>query len=375
MKPAFNRLSRLSQITLAAAALTTGIAFASPVAWTGTGTDALWSTDGNWSPSGVPTGADDVTVGPTYTSGLTITVGGTAGTPTQINSLAFDTGTSGGNKFLASGYLQINTGNVTTAGNQAGWLDTTSIDIPATGSGVNNWIVGAGSTLRVRGNIAVIGGSGTPTITATGATGSLNLDKTPQSYAGNWDISTQSLTVKSFGSGAVKVSNVKWYTSAATSNTYSNDFTFGGFARMQAGATQTLTFDGVWTGTASDILFNTDGGGTSTGATIKLAGTPTSFTANTFQVIGTLQLDTAGYLTGVGAVALNRGNILTYGIVNWNAADTVPATTTFNNTQASTAAQLGMLATGTTTINGLYKLNSSATVTDGSDLTINTAVS
>jgi autotransporter-associated beta strand protein len=356
-------------------AATVPLSLAAPISWSGGGANATWSTTGNWTGGVVPGAADDVTVGPTYTSGLTITVGGTAGTPTQINSMAFDTGTAGGNKFLANGHLQINTGNITTAGNQSGWLDST-LYIPGTGSGVNNWSVSAGNTLRVRGNIAVIGGSGTPTITVTGATGALNLDNATQAYAGNWNISAQSAFVRSFGSGAVSLSNTKFYTSTATSNAYSNNLTWSGFARISTGATQTLTFSGGWTGAATGgILFNTDGGGTSTGATVRLAGTPTSFTASNFDVIGTLELDTAGYLAGVAKVALNRGSASTYGIVNWNVAENVAATTTFNNTQASADAQLGMLATGTTTINGQYKLNNSATVTDGAGLTLNAAVS
>jgi hypothetical protein len=39
-----------------------GPASAVPVAWTGAAGDNLWHTPGNWSPSGVPTSADDVTI-------------------------------------------------------------------------------------------------------------------------------------------------------------------------------------------------------------------------------------------------------------------------------------------------------------------------
>jgi|GEM_PF-6296597 len=64
-----------------------GEAFAAPVVWTGAAGDNLWHTPGNWSPTGVPTAADDVTID--VAGAPTILFNTTTGTR-SVNSLVLN---------------------------------------------------------------------------------------------------------------------------------------------------------------------------------------------------------------------------------------------------------------------------------------------
>ena len=217
----------------------------------------------------------------------------------------------------------------------------------------------------------VNGGSGAgTTITKTG-TGSLYLAGNNQSYAGNWNIAGNVYTTFSnaFGSGNVSFSNTVWYVGwTSASYTYANNITFTNNMFVGGSATgATITLTGMLTG-SGNLFFNDNGGG-ATGSTTILAGT-NNITSGVFQIDNTVQLNTSGYLAGVTSVNLTRwGTSSTGRAFNWNVAETVAASTTFNfGNLLSGQNQLGMLASGTTTINGVCNLNSSGSA--GSDLQI-----
>lgn len=348
-------------------------AHAATVTWTGTGADTLWSTGSNWSwspsGSGVPTSSDDVTIGATFTSGNTITLSGTQG----LNSLVFAPGTGSTTKQLSGGTLQIATGNITLqSGSTATGEITSAIDLGS--GGTNQWVVDGSRLQLLTTSITVNGGSGSgSTITKTG-TGTLALYGANQSYAGNWNITGDVFTgaTEAFGTGKVSLNSVKWTVSLGTGGTgsYANDlsFTSGNIFLYLAGSNSTATLTGQLSGNAT-VYFNFNGGSSASGSTVVLNGS-SAMTGGVFVVAQTVRLDKAGYLSNLSSVQVSRSNFA--GTLNWNVAETVSAATTFNNRQSSTGfSTLGMLATGTTTINGQYNLNNSSTVGDGASLRLN----
>ena len=194
------RASAVGALLVAAAPL----GYSAAVSWTGTGADLLWSTAANWSTAAVPTSADDVTVGPTFTSGVNMVVGGSAVTPTQINSLIYDGGTTTGvfPQLGQAGYLQINSGSITVpvGSTKTARITTTELYLPAAGAA---WVIN-GTSLQIASKIQTItGGSGVgTTITKTG-TGTLSLDVGGQTWAGNWAITGNVATnfTQGFGTG------------------------------------------------------------------------------------------------------------------------------------------------------------------------------
>ncbi len=351
--------------------------------WTGTGADTLWSTAANWSLSAVPLSTDVVDLGTNFTSGTNITIGGTSAAPTQLSSLNWNLA-GGQTNDLISGYLQINTGDITTTTTNSGIAEeiiSTTLYIAASGTGVNTWNVGANNTLQILNQIGVVGG-GTgagSTITKQG-TGNLSLYASSQTYAGNWDINgnVQTYQAQEFGTGAVSLTNSTWLIGNTGGSTganmgFSNNLSISGnvFLSTATGTTVTTLTGNLGSATAaSQIFFNFDGGNIGSNNTIHLAGSsPSTYATNTqFIALGTVELDTTGQLSGISTVTLSRngGN----GTLNWNVADTVATNTTFVD-RLGGIGTLGMIGSGTTTINGNVHLNNSSTTNDGANMQLN----
>ena len=159
---------------------------------------------------------------------------------------------------------------------------------------------------------------------------------------------------------------------------YANNITFSSSTFLHDWAGSDITLTGQLSGAATPIYLNFDGGNSTPTATFHLAGaSANAFTgASSLVALGTVALDTVGQLSGFTGIQVSRSNF--GGTLNWNVAETIPGTTIFINRSAiggggniNTFATLGMLTTGTTTINGQYKLNNGAG-TDGADLWLNT---
>ena len=341
--------------------------------WTGTGSDLLWSTAANWNTSRVPTSSDDVTLGTTFSSGSNITVSGT----NYINSLTYNPGT-GVAPNLVGGTIEITTGNITVGTGNTAKAGISSNLLIAGSAGPNVWTINS-STLEILGQIASFG-AGTPTITTTGS-GMLALSNASQNYTGNWNLSTD-LTTKSdqaFGSGAVTLNKAltNWVFSGSAVQTISNNITFttAGQTFLSTAATSNVTLTGQLGGISTRVLFNSS----AVASTVHINGTfANAFTGNSgFFINGTVNLDTTGRLTGLSYINPSGNNY--GGTLNWTVAETIASSTAFicrsavgGGGNVQTYAQLGMLASGTTTINGQCKLNNSSALTDGSDLWLNT---
>lgn len=353
------------------------VATASPglagsVVWTGAGTDPFWDSPANWNTGAVPAGSDDVTVGPAYPDGEKIKIAGDESVPVQIRSLVYNSGSSSPN-LGEGGYLRISSGNISVGlsgpeNKRTARVNTTMLFIPGSGNGVNTWDVQNG-TLQVASQIAVAG-TGAPTITKTG-TGSLGFDVANQTYAGNWDITGNIGTNFSggFGSGAVALRNTIWVLGydKKQSLAFGNDITLEGNLFLSTKVEGTATLSGKLSGSGNTIFVNTDGGNVTPDATIILAGSANLDGAR-FRVCGTLQFDAPGYLSDATTVTLGLRD--SQGNVRWNVAEKVADSVKFSNENSSTGfAEIGMLATGTTTINAAYNLNADSS--KGANLQVN----
>ncbi|MDP3850398.1 MAG: hypothetical protein Q8Q59_07845 [Luteolibacter sp.] len=156
MKPSFNRLSRLSQIALSAATLTS--AHAAPFIWTDTTALGIWSDAANWD-LGVPPGdgTADISIQDIGNPGFTLTTKVDADWNTTgsggIKSLVFNEGIYTLANGLATTNLSIGTGGFTNnSGNPATITFNSPVGGTITTAGSQTWALKA-QNLTFRGNL------------------------------------------------------------------------------------------------------------------------------------------------------------------------------------------------------------------------------
>ena len=340
-------------------------ASAGTVTWTGLGTggNANWSNPTNWdSNPSLPATTDGVLIGTNWTSG-NVVVGGSAGSPVVVNSLALQNN-SAADRTISGGYLQLTSGTVTRAvvsgSSRSIVFAPTTLYLPA---GTNNWFIDT-ATVWWSAAIQPIGGSGAMTIVKTGA-GTLLFYNNTQVYPGNWDYTGDlfinagnSLGQGTFtwrGGGTMTIQNGGY-------KSFTNNIVLtGGNCNFRpADIPQTNTFSGIFSGGPATLFLNAQPAG---GSMTVLSGSNSMPNAGFVVVSETVRLDAPGFLSPCSSVAMGWG--YPYACLVWNVAET---TTNFfyNRITAGGYSQLAMNTNGTTTLTGQYSMNNSTT--QGGDL-------
>ena len=342
-------------------------ASAGTVTWTGAGANANWSNPTNWdSNPSLPATTDSVLIGANWTSG-NVVVGGSAGSPVVVNSLALQNN-SAADRTISGGYLQLTSGVVSRAvvsgSSRTIVFAPTTLYLPA---GTNNSFIDT-STIYWSAAIQPIGGSGAMTIVKTGA-GQLLFYNNTQVYPGNWDYTGDlfinagnSLGQGTFtwrGGGTMTIQNGGY-------KSFTNNIVLtGGNCNFRPADTpQTNTFSGIFSGGPATLFFNAQ---PASGSMTVLSGS-NSMASSGFVLVGeTVRLDAPGFLTPCSSVAMGWGTASASLI--WNIAET--ATNFFyNRITAGGYSQLAMNTNGTTTLTGQYSMNNSTT--QGGDLRLST---
>jgi hypothetical protein len=246
-----------------------------------------WNTPGIWTPSGVPTATDNVTISPTHTVAINVnavcnnlTIGSTATAAT----LTIGNSTTARN-LNVSGTITINTGSTLQTNTTSNSTNTININ----GNVVNNGTINFLSTANRVCN-ATISKSGNLTISGTGATTSFNNISmtmgtsinntleftTPTFTAPNNFLTLNTGTFKLSTSG---VSNITPFTGTitipqkggVTLNSAASTINFGGSVTMYGNLTNTTGTMNIGNATDEDLVSN---GGilTSSNGTTNIAG-------------------------------------------------------------------------------------------------------
>ena len=298
-----------------------------PRAWIGLGGTAidpangLWSVATNWSPSGVPTASDTLTIGSTgQSSSFTVTVD-TAALAASITLLSKNNGKSttvtltSGNSITASGVVSFDSASTISG---AGTINAGG---GITGTGT---ISAAGGTLEVNGTITD-GGNSLALSVGSGAIDRLLLDAASTAKTLNFLGSTGTLELNTggtlslsnqlvIGQNTVKLDGSSSTLTDASGVTISSG-TITGVGKVAAQVTASgaahITANG---GTLEVTGSITNSGGTLvltiTGAGDKLLLDAASAAKTvTFGSSGTLELNTSGTLTVTDALAVGTGTV------------------------------------------------------------------
>ena len=232
-----------------------------------------WNTGGNWSPSGVPSSSDDVTI----PAGGAVTVDIAA----FCNTLTFGNGSNNACSLSISGTNSLTVTSTITyvvpAGNtndqtinvSAGTLSCSSITFANTASGLqdNNFNLSTG-TVNVTGNITFNGaatenafnitgsgtlnvggsvsGSGTFTVNASGATVNYNGTTQTIKVTTYTNLTLSGNGSKTFATGTTTVNGILSIENGANSNTFTGSLAYGAAATLQYNTSISRTASTEW---------------------------------------------------------------------------------------------------------------------------------
>jgi autotransporter-associated beta strand protein len=363
--------------------------------WTGT-VDGNWSVGTNWSNSVPATSGEAVTINGA-TAFFTSTINSTWATAGSVNSLAFTSNASSGTAFTVqsgSGVTSfgVGAGGITVAAS----TQTFNLNTPLTLSASQNWNVGAGSTLNIKG-ASMDYGSGV-TVTKTG-TGTLFLGSTAASTsAGNFVLNQGTLGVGITGSSQFGTNGLRWenngntnlqvgiFGTLSTNATFSNnvqlyDQGVGGgqytFTSAAIASGSTFTISGNWSSAntlTQQITFNSVGNNTTAGfsnGVTKITGNNSGLVTSSNILIreGIVVLDSANAFglnnsiaTSVGQTAKN--SVPSVAALLATSGNTVTAllTTSFNNQAPAQISQFGLYGTGAVTFSGGLRMVTTSSV-------------
>ena len=254
-----------------------------PKTWSGLGDGTSWNDAANWSPAGVPTGANDVTIG---ANTINVNVAALAHDITINNASASVTIPTGISLSATNNYAQSN-GTLNTATIFPAVTGTTSI----TGGTVNYNSTGSQNVAAITYSNLTISGNGTSTLlgtvsingdlTVSGGTLDLTSFTADRSISGGALTIAASCTLRIGGTGTIPAN----YTSQVFDPTSTIDF---------YGTTQTIP-----AGTYPNVTASNSGGSVTLGGNIIVVGDLniscstfdlTSFTANRSAAGGTLTI-------------------------------------------------------------------------------------
>ena len=275
--------------------------------WSGTTND--WNTAGNWTPNGVPTGVDNVTIDGSLSAVLCSINSSTY----TVNNFTLN-GT--GSFAMASTTSLIVSGNLTYGGTATATLDCASTiniasssaqTVPALNFGNLN-LTGGNRTLAATGTIGICGTytPGAGTITTTGSTIDFNGIALQIIPATNYNNLTSSST------GLRTLANAGTITVAGTFTPGSNTFTVSGstVALTATSGTIAVTLPTVGSGNSFNILTINGTGGTfglPYSATTQNLATTLNVTAGTF-VLNPAS-STLANTVAVGTININGGTL------------------------------------------------------------------
>ncbi|MFA6455220.1 MAG: hypothetical protein WCW40_00250, partial [Bacteroidota bacterium] len=313
-----------------------------PKSWSGLGDGISWNDPANWSPAGVPTGSNDVTIG---ANTINVNISTLAHDVTINNASANVTIPAGISLSVTNNFAQSNgTFNIATAFPTV--IGTTSI----TGGTIGYTDAGAQSIALQTYNNLVLSGSGVKTFASgtTNITGDLTFGGSASA-----DAITNTTTINYNGSGAQVVGAMDYYdvalanagtkTFASGISRIANTFTIGGTASADAITNSaTIEYNGAGTQTVNAINYHH--------LTLATSGTKT-FAAGTTGIAGVLSL------TGSAAAdaTTNSATIL----YNGAGAQNVNAISYHHLTLATSGVK--SFVTGTTTVAGTLSITGTAT--------------